>query len=462
MVSHSSGTPATDGSSSGNAMFSTRFGFLMAAIGFAVGLGNIWRFPYLTGENGGGAFVLVYLACVLLIGVPILMAELLIGRQGRGSPPQSLSVVARAEGVSPTWRLLGSMNVLAAFLVEVVYAVIVGWVLRYLFLALTGGFTEMTAASAQVSFVEMQGDTQAVLGWTALGLVLTGVIIVSGVQAGIERAVRILMPMLFLLLVLLALYNVFAGGFLDALRYLFVPDFSRVTPQMLLAAIGQAFFSIGVAMAGMMTFGAYLPQSVSIGRSALLIVFGDTLVAVLAGLVIFPAVFNNGLDPASGTGLIFQTLPLAFAQMPGGYVVGVLFFLLLSVAAITSMVGLVEPINVWLSERFGWQRRFSALVALAGIGSLGLISALAYGPWGDVVVLGLPLPQLLDYVPNQILLPLGGLMIAVFAGWQMSAASSRSGLGLAGRSYQLWRLLVRYPVPIAVAVIFVTGVFGGG
>lgn len=442
-----------------NPMFSSRFGFLMAAIGFAVGLGNIWRFPYLTGENGGGAFVIVYLLCVLTIGVPIIIAELLIGRRGRLSPPRALAAVAKAEGVSVRWGWLGSMNVLAAFLIVGVYAVIVGWVLRYLYLAATNSFVAMNAATAENLFAGTLANTGEALLWTLLGLLITGGIIIGGVQRGIERAVRVLMPMLFALLVLLAIYNVFAGGFLEALRYLFVPDFSVVTPSLLLVAVGQAFFSIGVAMAGMMTFGAYLPGHVSIPRSAVIIALGDTLVALLAGLVIFPAVFHNGLDPAGGTGLIFQTLPVAFAQMPGAYVVGLLFFLLLSVAAITSMVGLIEPITAWLCEVTQWRRRHASALSLAAVTVLSVVSALSYSGWSGVQTFGMSLSELLDFVPNQLLLPIGGLLIAVFAGWRMSISASSQELGLANDStaFRSFQVLVRFFVPVVIGVIFVTG-----
>ena len=430
----------------------------MAAIGFAVGLGNIWRFPYLTGENGGGAFVLVYLICVAAIGVPILMAELLIGRRGRGSPPKSLQRIALANGASPRWRGLGTINVLTAFLIQIVYAVVAGWVLRYLFVSVANGFDGSTVSSALASFDEMRANTLGALGWTLLGLTLTGLILVSGVEKGIERAVRLLMPMLFVLLVCLAIYNGFAGGFSEAVTYLFSPDFSRVDGGMLLAAVGQAFFSIGVAMAGMMTFGAYLPPEVSIARSAIVIVLGDTLVALVAGLVIFPAVFNNGLDPAEGTGLIFQTLPLAFAQMPGGYAVGVLFFLLLSVAAVTSMVGLIEPLIVWLRERIKVSRVVAVIIVLFGIAVCSFVSVLSFSGWSNVQIAGMSLSTLLDFLPNQILLPLGGLLIAVFAGWVMTKEATAQELGLGeGAAYSLWRVLVRFPVPVAIATIFVAG-----
>ncbi|MDH3644181.1 MAG: sodium-dependent transporter, partial [Gammaproteobacteria bacterium] len=267
----------------GTKQWTSRFGFLMASIGFAVGLGNIWRFPYVTGENGGGAFVLVYLLCAFGIGVPILMAEIMIGRRGRLSPPGSMSAVAAAEGRSPRWRMVGGMNLLAAFLIEVVYCVIAGWVLFYLFKAVVTGFVGVDATAADEAFKGLKADTGTMLFWTLLGLGITGGIIYAGVEKGIERAVRILMPTLFGLLVLLAVYNVFAGGFVMALDYLLSADFSKVNAGVVLAAVGQAFFSIGVAMAGMMTFGAYLPKEVPIGRSVVIIIFADTLVALTAG-----------------------------------------------------------------------------------------------------------------------------------------------------------------------------------
>ena len=372
--------------------WSSRFAFLMASVGFAVGLGNIWRFPYITGENGGAAFVLVYLLCAFSIGVPILMAEILIGRRGQQSPPNALRTVAEQETRSHHWQWLGAMNVLAAFIIMVVYCVISGWVLNYLYTAITTGFAGVDGLQAAQRFDQMLADPGTLLAWTLLGLAITGVIIYGGVQKGIERAVTVLMPLLFLLLVALVGYNAVVGGFKQALVYLFSADFSKITPPVLLAAVGQAFFSIGVAMAGMMTYGAYLPKNVSIPRSVILIVFADTLVALLAGLVIFPAVFNNGLDPAGGPGLIFKTLPVAFANMPGGPVVSVLFFLLLSVAAITSMVGLIEPQTRWLQEYKGYARHRSALVIVSVIAVLGSFSALGYNLLSGATLLW-PRPQ---------------------------------------------------------------------
>ena len=439
--------------------WTSRFGFLMASIGFAVGLGNIWRFPYITGENGGAAFVLVYLVCAFSIGVPILMAELAIGRRGRQSPPGSMKAVALENGKSGHWQWVGYLNLLAAFLIMVTYSVVAGWVLEYLFKALLTGFSNVDVDTAAQTFDDMLASADNMLFWTLLGLVLTGSIIYAGVKNGIERAVTIMMPALFVLMIALVGYNMAAGGFGMAIDYLFSPDFSKITPTVMLAALGQAFFSIGVAMAGMMTYGAYLPKSVSIPRSVLIIISADTLVALLAGLVIFPAVFANGLDPAGGPGLIFKTLPVAFAQMPGGHIVSVLFFLLLSVAAITSMVGLIEPQTRWLEDHKQYSRHKSALLVLGLIASLSTLSVLGYNYLAAYTLGGKDINGVVDYFSNQILLPIGGLLIAVFAGWFVDRAVSVEELDMGqGTMFRLWYFLIRFVVPPAVFVVFVLGV----
>jgi NSS family neurotransmitter:Na+ symporter len=438
--------------------FSSRFGFLMAAIGFAVGLGNIWRFPYITGENGGGAFIVVYLLCAFGIGVPILIGEIMIGRRGHMSPVVAMQKVAQAEGRSSAWRWVGAINLLTAFIISVVYIVVIGWVLHYLFVALTGGFTDPNGVASTARFDALMTDVPGMIFWTAAGLVLTGLIIYFGVQHGIERTVRVLMPTLFALLVLLAGYNLFAGGFGAAADYLFSADFSKVGPRTVLAAVGQAFFSVGVAMAGMMTFGAYLPQDVSIPRSVLIIVTADTLVALVAGLVIFPAVFKFGLDPAGGAGLVFQTLPVAFAQMPGGQLVAVLFFVLLAVGGITSMVGLVEPVVSWLEEHRGLARHVSTLLTIVTIGVLSVFSILSYNVWSGYQIFGRDLNGILDYVSNQMMLPVGGFLIAWFVGWFVSRGASEAELNMSSAAlFRLWYWLIRWAVPPAVALILVTG-----
>lgn len=437
----------------------TRFGFLMASVGFAVGLGNIWRFPYVTGENGGSAFVLVYLLCAFGIGVPILMAEIMLGRRGRLTPPNSVRAVALESGLSRHWAAVGYLNLLTAFSILIAYGVVAGWVLYYLFQTLSGAMVGIDAAASAAQFDALLADVPTMIFWTLIALVIAGGIIYGGVQKGIERAVTILMPLLFALLTLLVGFNVVVGGMPATLDYLFSPDFSKVSPAMFLAAVGQAFFSIGVAMAGMMMFGAYLPRDIPIGRSAVTIVIADTFVALMAGLVIFPMVFHNGLDPAGGTGLIFQTLPLAFAQMPGGQWVGILFFLLLSVAAITSVVGLCEPLGAWLAERFGWSRHLASVVLTIVALLFGMVSVLSYNHWAQVTLFGQSLNAVMDFVPNQIFLPLGGLLIALFVAWFVKSELAAAELDLSNsRTYQIWHQLMRWVVVPAVAVILVTGV----
>ncbi len=439
--------------------WSSRFAFLMASVGFAVGLGNIWRFPYIAGENGGSAFVLIYLACAFGIGVPILMAELFVGRRGKMSPPLAMRNVAESEGHHRGWQAVGHMGLLAAFTIEIVYAGIVGWVLWYLFKAITTGFVGVDTDIAATQFEAILTDPVGMIGWTLVGLGITGYIIYQGVKNGIEKAVTVLMPVLFLLLAGLALYNVFAGGMKEALVWLFQPDFSKITPGVFLVAIGQAFFSIGVAMGGMMTFGAYLPKDVSIPKSVIIIVFADTMVALLAGLVIFPAVFNNGLDPAAGPGLIFQTLPVAFAQMPGGHLFSVMFFLLLSVAGITSMVGLIECVTAWMEDHYGFPRHKSAIAVVGSVAVLSVLSILSYSVLSELQLFGKDLNGVLDYFSNQILLPLGGLLIAVFVGYRVSRDVAQEELGFTSETlFSIWHFLLRYAVPPAVFIIFILGV----
>jgi len=443
----------------GSAQWSSRFAFLMASVGFAVGLGNIWRFPYVTGENGGAAFVLVYLACAFGIGVPILMAELLVGRRGQGSPPSAMANVATQSGKSRQWQWVGGMGLLAAYTIEIVYAVVVGWVLWYLYKAAITGFSGVDAVAANAEFASVLDSNLGMLFWTLMGLAITGWIIYSGIHDGIERAVSVMMPLMLLLLLGLAGYNYFAGGFDEAVQWLFTPDFSKIDFDMVLVAIGQAFFSIGVAMGGMMTFGSYLPRSISITQSVLIVVVADTGVALLAGLVIFPAVFHYGLDPAAGAGLIFQTLPVAFAQMPGGHLFSVVFFLMLSVAGITSMVGLVESVNAWLEDRYGMSRHKSALLVVGSIAMFSVLSILSYNVMKDFNMGGKNFNDVMDYFSTQILLPVGGLLIAVFAGWEVKKEATRDELtSLNAVAYEVWHFLIRFVVPPAVLVIFVKGV----
>jgi NSS family neurotransmitter:Na+ symporter len=445
--------------STGNAVWSSRFAFIMASVGFAVGLGNIWRFPYVTGENGGSAFVAIYLLCTLSIGIPCLMAELMVGRRGGGSPPRSMAMVAQESDRSPKWMVVGGMGVLTAYTIAITYAVVVGWVLWYLARALLEGFVGFDTAVAESTFAGLLGDSQSMVLWTLIGNVIVGGIIYAGITSGIERAVTIMMPLMFSLLIGLSIYNYFAGGFFETLQWLFTPDFSKVTGATFLAAVGQAFFSIGVGMGGMMTYGAYLPRDFSIARGAATIVMADTCVALLAGFVVFPAVFHFGLDMASGPGLIFQTLPIAFAQMPGGGTFAILFFIMLAVAGVTSMVGLLESVTSWTQEKLSVSRQRSTVLVVGSVTCLSVISVLSYNIWEDYRLLGMNFNELTEALYDKILLPLAGLLVALFTGWFMRREHSEDELSDDLKWFGPWRGLTRWIVVPAVALILFTGLF---
>ena len=443
--------------SAGNTMWSSRFAFVMASVGFAVGLGNIWRFPYVTGENGGSAFVVIYLLCAVAIGIPCLMAELLVGRRGGGSPPRSMAVVAEESGRSKGWSIVGGMGVATAYTIAITYAVVVGWVLWYLARALSAGFAGFDAGIAEATFTGLLTDNQSMMFWTLVGNIIVGSIIYAGVTSGIERAVTVMMPLMFTLLVGLSIYNYFAGGFVETLQWLFTPDFSKVTGATFLAAIGQAFFSIGVGMGGMMTYGAYLPRDFSIARGAATIVMADTLIALLAGFVVFPAVFHFGLDMASGPGLIFQTLPVAFAQMPGGAIFAVLFFIMLAVAGVTSMVGLLESVTSWTKERLAISRQRSALLVVGSVTTLSVISVLSYNVWESYQLLGMNFNELTEALYDKLLLPLAGLLVALFTGWFMHREHSKNELSDDANLLGVSRWLTRFIAVPAVAIILISG-----
>ncbi len=441
----------------GTPVWSSSFAFIMASVGFAVGLGNIWRFPYVTGENGGGAFVIVYLLCVFAIGVPCVMAELLVGRRGQSSPSKSMATVAEESGHSRAWGGVGGLGVFTAYTISITYAVVVGWVLWYLIQAAITGFAGVDAASSSQDFNALLADGSTMLIMTIVGNLIVGGIIYAGVAGGIERAVTVMMPLLFALLVGLSIYNMFAGGFGQTLSWLFTPDFSKIDGPVLLAAVGQAFFSIGVGMGGMMTYGSYLPANFSITRGAMMIVLADTMVALLAGFVVFPMVFNYGLDIAGGAGLIFQTLPVAFAQMPGGHVFAVLFFVMLSVAGVTSMVGLLESVTSWIDQRTTLGREISAIVVVGSVTFCSIASVLSYNVWQDATLFGMNFNAASEGLYDKITLPLGGLLIALFVGWFMKRELSFSELATGEQVFSIWHLLLRFLVVPAIAIILITG-----
>lgn len=439
--------------------WSSRLAFILAATGSAVGLGNIWRFPYLTGENGGGAFVLVYIICVALIGIPIMMAEIMLGRRGRQSPVNTMKTLAQEEGRSPAWQYLGFMGMGAGFLILSFYSVVAGWTLAYVFRTGSGTFAGATAEGVTSIFNQLISDPERLLAWHTIFMVMTILVVSRGVKSGLEKAVRYLMPILFLLLIVMVGYALGTGHFNQAIEYLFKPDFSKLGTGSILVAMGQAFFSLSLGMGAIMIYGSYLPHTASIARTTIVVAFIDTLVAVLAGLAIFPLVFAYGLEPQQGSGMVFKVLPIAFGQMPAGTFFGTLFFVLLVFAAWTSAISLLEPVVTWLVENRGMSRvKASAWAGLAAW-LLGICSLLSLNIWSEYKLFGLVFIEMVEYLAANILLPLGGMLIAIFSVWIMSKSNSLDELGMDDNlGYQVWRFLVRYITPLGVIIIFLNAV----
>lgn len=434
--------------------WSSRIAFILAATGAAIGLGNVWKFPYITGLNGGGAFVIVYLVCVLAIGLPVMMAEVMLGRRGRRNPINTMRLLSEEETGRRLWQFVGWLGVITGMLILSYYSVIAGWTMDYTLQAIGGAFTGADTAEVRGLFAELTARPWRMLAWHTLFLLMTVFIVARGVEQGLERAVKYLMPILFLLLLALVGYAMTTGHFLAGLRFMFDLDFGSLSGESVLMAMGQAFFSLSIGMGAIMAYGAYLPEDASIGGTCLSVVLADTAVAILAGMMLFPVVFANGLDPAEGPGLLFQTLPLAFGQMPGGSFFGALFFVLLIFAAWTSSIGLVEPAVARLVEHRGLSRGAAAWIVGAVIWLLGLVSILSFNYWQEITLFGRSLFGTLDFVTSNIMLPLTGFLIAIFAGWVMCKSSSVEELEMGtGNRYALWRLLVRFVAPVAMILI---------
>lgn len=442
--------------------WTSRTVFILAATGSAVGLGNIWKFPYITGENGGGTFVLVYLLCIALIGVPIMMAEIMLGRRGKQSPINTMIALAKDENRNPSWKWLGWMGVIAGFLILSYYSVIAGWAMSYVFRTAGGMFLGVTADGVNSIFTDLVSDPERLLAWHTLFMVMTMIIVARGVKHGLEKAVTMLMPMLLGLLIVVVIYAMTTGYFMDGVRFLFTPG--DITGKGVLIAMGHAFFTLSLGMGAIMVYGSYLSDKHSIVQASILIALSDTFVALLAGLAIFPIVFANGLEPGAGPGLIFQTLPIAFGHMQGGTLIGVVFFTLLVFAAWTSAISLIEPAVAYLVENKGYNRIYASVWIGFATWFVGLGTIFSFNIWKEKT---LSIPFLfddltffdtLDYLTANIMLPLGGLFIAIFAAWIMRESSAREELATYPAIYKTWRFLVRYVTPIAVIVVFLKAV----
>jgi len=430
--------------------WSSRWTFILAATGSAVGLGNIWKFPYMAGDNGGGAFVLIYLACIFIIGIPIMLGEIMIGRRGRSSPANTMSFLAKEAETTQAWTLLGATGALAGLLILSFYSVAAGWALAYVF----SGFQETSAQAVSSEFNEFLANPAALLFWHTLFIIITVTIVARGILKGLETWINTLMPMLFVIIILLCIYAMQTGAFLEGLTYLFKPDFSKINSDVLLAALGQAFFTLSLGMGAIMAYGAYMPADQNIGRTAITVAALDTGVALLAGIAIFPIVFANGLAPTEGPGLVFVTLPIAFANMPLGVLFGTLFFILLSIAALSSSISLIEPGVAWLVESLKTKRAYAAI----GLGffawSLGVFSALSFNLMSEFKLFGMNFFDFTDFLTNQIMLPLGGIFIALFVGWVMKKKDVLDELQIKdGIIFRSWFFVIRFVAPLMVGMV---------
>jgi len=437
--------------------------FLAAAVGSAVGISNVWKFTYIAGENGGGAFVLIYIAAIACIALPALIAEFLVGRRGGASVVGSMDRLSESDGINRHWRYYGWMAASGAFIALSFYCVIAGWTLDYFWQSLSDGFVGTTAASSSQALGELLADPGRMILWQVAFLALTGLTVAAGVRRGLENVLRWLTPALFLILIILLVYAIVAGDFAAGAAFMFVPDFSRINTQTVLLAIGQAFFSLGIGLGVLLTIGAYMDHKSSIVKASLLVAAADGGVALIAGLAIFPIVFAHNLSPAEGPGLIFATLPVAFGQMPAGNVLAPMFFLLMALAALTSAITILETVVATCEDYSRYSRRtitigLVSLLWLVGLGTVYSFSTLVdFYPLSFVPAFAeRNIFQSLDYIVSNWMMPAGGVLVAMLAGWALTRAACLRELAVEdGRAFKVWRLLVRYVVPAAIAAVFI-------
>jgi len=446
--------------------WSSRWLFILAAVGSSVGLANIWRFPYYTGENGGGAFVFIYIAAVFFLALPLVIAEFMLGRRGQSCPTEALKKIIEETGAGAWWVVIGVMGIITASLILSFYSMIGGETVIYAGKSLLGQFNGISGDEAAAMSARFNGSFPTVLFGHTLFMAITVYISANGIAGGLEKAVKWLMPLLFVILLGMVGYAMVAGDFSTAMAYLFTPDFSRVNASVIIEAFGQAFFSVSVGATTLMAYGSYLKRDDSISDSAALIVTADTLVALLAGLALFPIIFAFGLDAGGGPGLVFETVPLAFGNMPGGMFFGALFFILLFVAAITSSISMLEVPVAWLTSKPEWSRKKAAIATGLFIWLIGFLSVLSLNGLQGFYPLGFlgiekTFFDLFDYLTGSIMLPVTGLLTAILVGWVIPDAISREELSVleSHHWYKAWRFILRYGVTIVMAVVFYNLVF---
>ena len=442
------------------ANFGTKLGVILASAGSAVGLGNIWRFPYMTGEYGGAAFILTYLGCVLLFGAPIMMAEFLIGRRSRSNTARAYQKLAPGT----PWRWVGRMGVLAGFLILSYYSVVAGWTLEYIVDAAVGNFADKGPADFVQFYNSFVSNPWLPVVWTIVFLAGTHLIIVKGVEKGIERSSKVMMPALFVLLLILAVCAILLPGSGRGIEFLLKPDFSKVDGSVLLAAMGQAFFSLSLGMGCLCTYASYFKSDTNLPRTAFSVAIIDTAVAILAGVIIFPAAFAVGIQPDSGPGLLFVTLPNVFQQAFGNVpfiaaLLAVMFYILLALAALTSTISLHEVVTAYLHEEFNLSRGKAARLVTGGCIVLGTLCSLSLGLGRDYTLFGMTLFDLFDFVTAKLMLPLGGFFISLFTGWFLDKQIVHEELTNRGtlrlQIYGLVIFLLKFVAPIGIAFVFI-------
>ena len=436
------------------ATFGSKLGVILATVGCAVGLGNIWRFPYMVGANGGAAFLLVYVICTLLLGAPVMITEFFIGRHSKRNAAGAFKVMAPGT----KWGWIGYNGVLGAFLILGFYSVVAGWTLEYITQAFSGSLSGKDAAAFANEFATFSSDIFRPIGWTALFIVLTHFIIVCGVQKGIERASKVMMPLLFLILIVLCVRSVTLPNAQIGLDFLFRPDFAKIDSSVVLSAMGQAFFSLSIGMGCLITYSSYFSKSTNLQTIALQVMSLDTLVALLAGIMIFPAVFSFGIEPTAGPELVFITLPNVFGQLPLGNVWSLVFFVLLALAALTSTISLHEVATAYLHEEYYISRKQAALLVSLGVWIMGILCSLSLGVLKEWTIFGLTFFDLLDYVTAKIMLPLGGMLICIFVGTHVDRQVLKEELTNGGTIpfylFNTYVFFMKYIAPIAIGLIF--------
>lgn len=433
--------------------FSSKMAVVAAAAGSAVGLGNIWRFPYELGQYGGAAFLVLYILFVVALGIPIMLSEFAIGRMGQTDAVGSFRKIAPRR----PWWLVGVMGVVSAFLIMGFYSVVSGWTFEYIYQAFTNQFAGKDSAALSASFSGFSSHPFRPVFWAFVFMAISAGIVLLGVKDGIEKSTKFMMPLLFVIIIALGVRSVTLPGGIDGLRFLFHPDFSKITSSVVLSAMGQAFFSLSLGMGCMITYGSYVSKKNNLNHTVAEVTILDTLVAVLAAVAIFPAAFALGVNPGQGPELVFITLPSVFAQLPGGQFWAVLFFILLSLAAMTSIISLLEVVVAYITEEFKLRRKPVTIFVTLAVMVLSVVSSLSFGVWKDITIFGMTFFDLFDTLTSKVMMPLGGLLISLFAGWVIPVDKLRAEISNEGqlklKLFNVYLFLIRYIAPLGIVLV---------